>query len=66
MQRSNYQTVSGLVFGIVALLQLFRAVRQLPVQVGMTTVPVWASWVAVIVAGGLCLWAFRTGRAPAA
>ena len=63
MNRSGYQTVSGLVFGLVAVLQLVRAVRQLPVQVGSMAIPVWASWIAVLVAGGLCLWAFR--RQPA-
>lgn len=65
MQRSSYQTVSGLVFGLMALLQLVRAVRQLPIQAGMTTIPVWASWVAFVVAGGLCLWAFRSSKPPA-
>jgi hypothetical protein len=59
MRRSGYQTVSGLVFGIITLGQGIRAVLQLPVQVGSTSVPVWLSWIAVVVAGGLCLWAFR-------
>jgi hypothetical protein len=59
MHRSGYQTVSGLLFGLIAVLQLLRAVRQVPVQVGSMAIPVWASWVAVIVAGGLCFWAFR-------
>ena len=63
MKRSLYQTVSGLVFGLVTLGQGIRAVRQLPVQVGTTSIPVWASWVAVAVAGSLCLWAFRSSAA---
>jgi hypothetical protein len=48
------------VFGLIALLQGIRAVMQVPVQVGTTTVPVWVSWVAVMVAGALCVWAFRS------
>jgi hypothetical protein len=63
MRRSGYQTVSGFVFGLIALVQAIRAVRQWPVQIGATSIPVWVSWVAVVVAGGLCLWAF--GSSPA-
>ena len=35
---------------------------QIPVQVGAQSVPVWASWLAVLVAGSLGVWAFRTAR----
>ena len=56
----NYVVVSGLVFGIVALAQASRALMQLPVQVGSLEIPVLVSWVAAIVAGGLCVWAFRS------
>jgi hypothetical protein len=59
MRRSTYQTISGLVFGLIAVIQGIRIVRQLPVQVGSTSVPVWVSWIAVVVAGGLCVWALR-------
>src|SRR5262249_54013137 len=60
MRRSGYQTVSGLVFGGISLVPGIRAVRQWPVEIGTTSIPVWVSWVAVVVAGGLCLWAFRS------
>ena len=60
MNRSGYRTVSGLVFGLIAILQLIRAVTQTPVQIGTTAIPVGASWVAAIVAGALAVWAFRT------
>jgi hypothetical protein len=54
--------VSGIVFGIIAALQAIRAVLQVPAQIGAREVPVWISWVAVVVAGSLCIWAFRTAR----
>ena len=57
---NNYVVVSGLVFGVIAVLQAFRALTQLPAQVGGFEVPVWASWVAVAVAGSLCVWAFKS------
>ena len=60
----TYAMVSGLIFGLVALLQAARAVAELPVRVGSTDVPVFASWVAAVVAGALCLWAFSSGRKP--
>jgi len=56
----HYVVVSGLVFGLVALLQAMRALLALPVQLGSVSVPVWASWVAAVVAGTLCLWAFKS------
>lgn len=55
-----YILVSGLVFGVVALAQASRAFMQLPVHIGSFEIPVWASWVASAVAGGLCAWAFRS------
>ena len=60
--KDSYTLVSGLIFGIVAVLQAVRAVSQWTVQVGPISVPVWFSWVAVVVAGGLCVWAFTSRR----
>ena len=59
---SRYAIVSGVVFGVIALMQLVRAMNQWPVQVGSFNVPVWASWIAALVAGSLCLWAFGSNR----
>ncbi len=59
---SKYAVVSGVVFGIVAVIQAVRCLNQWPVHVGALEVPVWASWVAMVVAGSLCVWAFRSGR----
>lgn len=54
-----YSRVSGVVFALVAAGHAWRAVQELPAQVGATSVPVWLSWVAVVVAGALSVWAFR-------
>ena len=56
----NYIVVSGLVFGVIALAQASRALMQVPIQIGAFEAPVWASWVAAVVAGSLCVWAFRS------
>ena len=63
MRRSGYQTISGTVFGLITLGQGIRAVMQVPVQVGSTSIPVWVSWIAVLVAGSLSVWAFRPSAA---
>jgi len=59
---SKYDVVSGVLFGVVAVIQAVRALNQWPVHVGTFEVPVWASWVAMIVTGSLCVWAFRSAR----
>jgi hypothetical protein len=60
--RSNYAVVSGALFGVIAVLQAVRALYQWPVQIGGVDIPVWVSWVAVVVTGSLCAWAFRAGH----
>ena len=62
MRNNGYELVSGSVFGIVAALQAARAVLRVPAHVGSQEMPVWISWIAVVVASGLCIWAFHTAR----
>ena len=59
---SRYVVVSGVIFGFIALAQLLRAVNQVPAQVGGFEIPVWVSWVAAILAGSMCTWAFASRR----
>ena len=59
---SKYVVVSGVLFGVVAVLHVVRALYQWRVQIGGLDVPVWGSWVGVDVAGTLCIWAFQSGR----
>ena len=59
---SKYVVVSGVLFGVIAVVQAVRALNQWPVQVAGFDVPVWVSWVAMVVAGSFCAWAFRSGH----
>jgi hypothetical protein len=59
---NKYVVVSGAVFGLVAVIQAVRALYQWPLHVGTLEIPVWASWVAMVAAGGLCAWAFRSRK----
>lgn len=49
----SYSHLAAAVFALVALLQLARALAGWPVQIGKTEIPVWASWVAFVIAAGL-------------
>ena len=62
-----YLQITGLLFGLIAVVPLLRLVRHWPIQLADYSVPVWASWIGLAIAGGLSLWALRllrgTGRA---
>ena len=59
---NRYVVVSGLVFAFFAVAQVTRALSRLTVHVGSVEVPLWASWIAAVVAGGLSIWAFRSNK----
>jgi hypothetical protein len=61
MNAASYARLAGAIFAIIALLQLGRAVTGLPLMAGGTSIPVWASWVAGVVTGGLA-WLGLTAR----
>ena len=54
-----YVLISGIVFGVVALVHGARLVQDWPVQIAGWSVPIWVSWAGIFAAGALCLWAFR-------
>ena len=51
MKSKSYFSFSTLIFSVVAVVHLIRAINGAVVSVGSTTLPVWGSWVAVLVAG---------------
>jgi hypothetical protein len=61
----RYELVSGIIFTIMAIVQLTRTVLGWPVQIDLFTVPVWFSGVAFLITGGMAIWAFRSGKPPA-
>ena len=58
----KYVVVSGVVFGVIAAAQFMRALNHVPAHVGSTEIPIWASWIAAVVAGGMCAWAFASRK----
>jgi hypothetical protein len=62
MSPRSYLRLAAVIFTIVAILQLSRAVAGWEITVGTTVVPLWASWVAAVVAGILAWLGFGAAR----
>jgi hypothetical protein len=58
-----YLQTSGALFGIIALAHLLRLFRHWPIDLAGHMVPMWASWLGLVLAGGLSIWALRLIRA---
>lgn len=58
-----YLQISGALFGLIALAHGHRLLRHWPVDLAGHMVPMWASWLGLLLAGGLSIWAFRLVRA---
>ena len=54
--------VASAVFGLVGLLQLTRALLGWEIIINHREIPVWFSWVAVVVTGWLSIWLCRLSR----
>lgn len=55
----GYTRISALVFGVIAVLQGWRAASGFPVAIDGWNLPVAASWAACIAAGVLAAWGWR-------
>jgi hypothetical protein len=56
----QYARISASLFGAVALLQLVRVINGWSVAINGFAVPLWASWIIIVVTGALCVWGWRT------
>jgi hypothetical protein len=56
MNWKTFSIVAGVIFAIVALLHLLRIYMDWPVVIGAWSVPIWVSWIALVVAGILAIW----------
>ena len=63
MRATSYSRLAATVFAIVALIQLLRALAAWPIMISETAIPVWASWIAFVVASGLAWLGFNASRA---
>jgi hypothetical protein len=61
MTARHYSRLAAVIFAIIALLQLLRAVSGFEISVGGEIMPIWPSWVAAVVAGVLAYLGFAAG-----
>lgn len=62
MNKNIYLIVTGMIFVLVAVLHLLRLINQWPVQIGLASIPLWVSCVALLLASILFFWAFLLVR----
>ena len=55
MSNRQYLVVSATIFTLVCIAHVFRAIGGAPVQVGEYAMPMYVSWIAAVVAGGLAI-----------
>ena len=53
MDAKSYSRVAAIIFAVIALLQLFRALAGWDITLNGAAIPLWASWLASVVAGAL-------------
>lgn len=58
MNAKPYVVLSALIFAMVALAHLARALCQAPIAIADFHLPVWLSWIGAAVSGALSAWGF--------
>jgi hypothetical protein len=59
MDAKAFSLVAGVIFTLVALFHLVRIFMEWTVIIGDWPIPMWVSWIALVVAGGLALLGLR-------
>ena len=59
MDQKTFFLVASVIFALVALLHLLRIYMGWPVVIGSWSVPMWLSWIGLVVAGGLSYFGLR-------
>ncbi len=63
MTRSRpFTTIAAVLFALAVLAHVYRLVTQFQIIVGSHTIPMWCSYIAIVVAGVLSYGLFRESR----
>ena len=65
MSRRAYLLVTAVIFSLLALLHLVRIIFGWSAMLGSWSVPMWLSWIAIIVACALAYFGFSLAQQPA-
>ena len=61
MDQKVYNTITAVLFLVIAVLHLLRIILGWPARIGSVDFPMWGSWLALVVTGGLAYFGFRLG-----
>jgi hypothetical protein len=64
LDQKAYNTITAALFLVIAALHLLRIIFGWPAQIGGIDIPLWASWLALVVAGALAYVGFRLNLRP--
>ncbi|MCP6719048.1 MAG: hypothetical protein KJI71_02305 [Patescibacteria group bacterium] len=64
MNQKAFSLTAGIIFFIIALVHLTRIIMVWNAVVGSWAVPMWVSWIAVLIAGYLAYQGLKFGRKP--
>ena len=59
VDQKTYNTITAALFLIIAVAHLLRIIFGWGAQIGGLDIPVWVSWLALVVAGALAYFGFR-------
>ncbi len=59
MNQQNYTLITGLLFSLIAVGHVYRSFTGGAIVFGTVSIPLWASWLGIVIAGFLAFWAFR-------
>ena len=59
MTEKTFATIAAVIFALVALLHLLRLVMGWSIVIDSWMVPMWVSWIGLVVAGGLSYYGAR-------
>jgi len=62
MTQRTYSLIAGIIFSLVALLHAFRLFYGWHVTIEGLVVPIWISWIGLVIAGYLAYQGFRLAR----
>ena len=57
MSEKNYLLISAIIFALAALLHFVRLFTHWSFQIGAITVPLWGSWLGLLIGATLSIWA---------
>ena len=62
MNLKNFALLAAVIFAIVALVHLVRVIMGWQIVIDSCTVPMWPSWIALVIAAGLSYLGFSLSR----